>query len=364
MVYIFFFMLLIIGATGNFKDKKHGYLFFVMFVLWLIIGLRSKDMGADTPSYVEDFFSFSHMNFSQIIQIDNSRGKVEPIYRLVSWFVSQLSNSYSSYLLVWAAFPVISLYLFFRRGLSGSFEKSIGLIVLFMTGLFAFFATGIRQAAAISFLLISYTYLKNIKTKNNGSLLRDSNLWKYVICSVLAYLCHNTSIVFILIIPLRFFKFRWWYLLIAASSYVVSQYVQLDSIRMLSALLFEDRYSQYGDWYDAQLSMAGFYMQFILVLLCVVNIKKLVQIDKENNFIMNVMLLGLVIQSMTGLMADLSRVAYYFTTFSMLLVPKSLSLMKKTKMGKFITITFVVLCIVYLFFLASANLPEYKSSFF
>jgi len=362
MVYILFFTLLIWGVTGNLKSKRHGYLFFVIFVLWLIMGLRSKNMGFDTPSYVDDFFSFSRMSFSQITQGVSGRGKIEPLYSLVSWFVSQFSNSYSSFLLVWALFPAVGMYVFFRRNLSGSFEYAIALFVLFMTGLFAFFVTGIRQTAAISVLLIGYTYFNNIRANGQRNLLFDSNLWKLILCLFIAYLCHNTSIVFILIIPLSFVRFRWWYLLIAASSYLLSQYVQLDYIRTISALLFEDRYSQYGDWYDAQLSMAGFFMQLIMTLICAMKIKTLVKIDRQNNLIMNIMLLGLIFQSLTGIIADLSRVSYYFTSFSMLLVPRSLSLIRNTQVGKLFTIMFVILCLVYLFFLSSANLPEYESS--
>ena len=136
MVYILFFILLIWGFTANLKSKRHGYLFFVIFVLWLVMGFRSKNMGFDTPSYVEDFFSFSRMSFSQIIQGVSSRGKIEPLYSLISWFVSQLSSSYSSFLLVWALFPAVGMYVFFRKNLSSSFEYAIGLLVFFMTGLF------------------------------------------------------------------------------------------------------------------------------------------------------------------------------------------------------------------------------------
>ena len=361
MVYIIFFFILILGTLVT-KSRKESvcYLFMIMTLLLIIIGLRDVSVGTDTLSYTEDFMKFSHMSFSEMWKFAFTAK--EPLYVIISWIPSLLSTNYTCFLLVWALFPVCSLYKVFKSELQDSKDFFIAILVFFLLGLFAFYVAGIRQAAALSLIFFAGAkYLREYNMKDIKSAIKGKAIYCFVIIIGLAYLIHNSSILFLLAIPLVFLKVRWWYLLLVFGLFFIGKYVQIDQVVLLSKLFFEDRFATYGTVYESSQNISALKMQIILFLICFMVKDKLVRRDTQNNFFFNLLLVGLVFQSLSELMAEMARISFYFSMFAMILVPRAFK-EYSTNYRKFIYFGFSVVCLYYLFFLTGSNLPKYHSA--
>lgn len=360
LVYILFFSILALGALLNNRKSSRQFLLFVSFLLFLIIGLRSTSVGPDTPGYVEDFLHLSSLSTSQVLNLVHESS--EPLYWIVSWLPSLISNSYVLYLLVWALFPAAAIYKLFAKELDNAKDYLFAFIVFFIIGLYAFFVAGIRQTAALSLILIAYPYFSGMHWKNVKSFYRDRNYIVFLIYMISAYLIHNSSVLFLIAFAGKMIKPKWWYIFLLVGALYLGLNVKIDQLTMITGFLFEDRFSQYGTTYVSELSMSGFYMQCILFMICYLKRKKLIELNKENAFLLNMMLLGIVFQSMTGSIAEMYRVSFFFSMFGMVLLPRAMALYRKTAYGTMINISFVILTMVYLFWLAGSSLPKYSSS--
>lgn len=360
MIYILFFSFLILGALLSWKGKSPIYLACLMLFLFCIIGFRGLDVGPDTPGYVADFLSYSHLTYSEIIVA--IKGSKEPLYVFITWFASCLSSDYIVFLLLWALFPCVALYTTLRDNLEQSREYVIAIVVFFLIGLFAFFVAGIRQTAALSILLYSYRYLKNIDLLHPSTLLKNKSTYLFVACFLCAYLIHNSSLLFIFALPLKYIRFRSWFVLLALGGYFLGQHVRLDFLTQLSSSLFDSRFSIYGNTYESSLSMSGYYMQLILFLLGFYKRKKLLEQDNENAFFLNMMMVGLIFQSMTGLIAEMYRVSFYCCIYSIVLIPRAVSCYDGNGKRNYVYPIVLFCSLFYLFFLSSANMPLYSTS--
>ena len=361
MIYAFYFAILIIGALlPQSKISGRHYLIVVMTILLAIIGFRDISVGTDTLSYTEEYFRFAQMSFSEMWALAFTTN--EPLYVIISWFPSIFSSSYTFFLLTWALFPVISLYKVFKEELDDSIEILLAMIVFFLLGLFAFYVAGIRQTAALSLTFVAAKFLKDFQWNGFRRFIHDKKIWCFLLILAVAYMIHNSSILFVLAVPCLFFRVRWWYLLLVVGLFFLKKYVQVDQIVLLSKFFFEDRFASYGTSYESSQNTSALIMQVILFLICFAVRGKLTKRNPHNNFYFNMMFLFLVFQSLSDMMAEMARVSFYFCMFGMVLVPRAF----KEYSGNakvFLYIGFVVTCLYYLFFLTDSNLPEYHSIF-
>ena len=359
MVYTLFFVFLIFGALiAKSRICSKLYLFTTMTFLFIMIGLRDTTVGTDTLGYTKDFARFAHMSFSQVCAYAFS--SKEPLYVLISWLPSIFSTNYTAYLLTWALFPSVSLYKVFKADLKDSTDFMIATIVLFLLGLFAFYVAGIRQTAALSIVFAGAQYLKHISWNGFRKLLSDKNIYFFLLTIAIAYMIHNSSVLFVLAIACLLFKVRWWYLIMVIALFFLGQYVKIDQIVSISSFLFEDRFASYGTTYESSQNASAFIMQFLLFLICFIVRGRLIKRDVYNNFLFNMLFLGLVFQSLSGTMAEMARISFYFSMFAMILVPRSI----KEYTGNikiFVYVGFTIASLYYLFFITSSNLPEYNS---
>ena len=159
-----FFLLLLIGYLSK-KNSNNTILKLLCFCIWLIIGLRNFDCFPDTMGYVSDFDYFKKMSLDKIW--DFSKTKTEPLYVILSWLPSIISDNYQVFLLFWSLFPSIGLYFFCKQNLETPKDYAVAFLIVFVLGYFAFVASGIRQAAALSLVMISYRYLMKITTSRD-----------------------------------------------------------------------------------------------------------------------------------------------------------------------------------------------------
>lgn len=362
MVYALFFIILIFGAlVTKYRSGNMIYLTIIMFLLLGIIGLRNTSVGTDTLGYTQDFIRFSYLSFSEMIATAST--SKEPLYVIVSWLPSILTTNYTAFLLTWALFPVCSLYNVFKENLQDSKDYMIAIIVFFLLGLFAFYVAGIRQTAALSLALLAGTkYLKKPETIRIKSVLKDKNIYKFAFFIGMAYMIHNSSMLFLIAVPFLFIKVRWWYSILILVFFFLGKYVQIDQLVIISKFFFEERFANYGTVYESSQNASALIMQCILFFICFAVRKKLILNDNQNNFLLNMMFLGLVFQSLSGMLAEMSRISFYFTMFAMILVPRAFKEFPAQHRG-LLYFGFTIVSIYYLFFLTGSNLPEYQFHF-
>lgn len=347
--YLFFIILIIAGLTTEKRASKVASAV-VVVSLWLLIGLRDSSVGADTWSYLTEFHSFSRMDARSMWQMAVTYK--EPLYVIISWLISVVSMSDTFYLLIWALFPAISLFLTFRRYLSCGSEYIISIIVFFILGLYAFYVAGIRQTAALSIALLSIKYID------------EKKLVKFIICILIAMMIHSSALLFVIAYPLRYIKIRWWFVFFAIGAFIVANVIQLDSLFMISQYFFGERFENYAGTYESTQNSSAFLIQLILFLLCIMKIVPLTKKDELNNTLFALVFIGLIFQSLANMMAEMSRISFYFCIFYLILVPRALSLFANNRLTKPISVLFVAVCLVYLFVLTSSNLPEYHFASF
>lgn len=311
---------------------------------WLLIGLRDSTVGVDTRSYID---TWGHISTWSIPRLLNEMiHQKEQLYLLICWIVGQFTSSYTIYLLVWAAFPAVVLYVIMRNYLDRPTQYFEVIVVMCMLGLYAFFVAGIRQTAALSIVLYSFKYI------NNGRPI------KFLLCLAIAYLIHNSCIVFLIAYPLRYLKVKWWFPVVIIGLNILSTYIKIDFVIRLATTLFKDRFISYGTVYLSSQNSSAFIIQLVMYLICYLNIKKLIKKDYSNNILFVLLTMGLFFQSMAGMLAEFSRVSFYFCIFYLILLPRALAEFKPEKRF-YINVSFITFCLLLLLFVSKTNLPIY-----
>ena len=363
LVYVLFFIFLVLGGLLTRDRGRVFYLLILCFFFFLIIGLRDRTVGVDTLSYIDDYKSSSLLDYNGLIkELETS---VEPLYTLITWLASRISSSYIGYLMIWALFPAIAIFLLLRRESNKSVDVVFAFISVFLLGLYSFFVAGIRQTAAISVVILSLKYLKYVHIRDIFHFYKDSNFIKFLICIAIAYALHNSAIIFFLIYFLKDIKVRWFYLFIPIGLYFISNTIQIEQITIFANFLFQDRFVQYGsDYYESSVNVSAFIMQSIIFLICFLKKKDLIEQDVSNTMLFNMAVLGLVFQSMSGMIAEMFRISFYFSIAYIILLPRALRIYANQRLGNMTYLLFALGAFVYLFFLSSSNLPDYKSVLF
>lgn len=359
-VYIFFFLVVLIGGACNRSSRNNRWILSVAILFWFLMGLRSVRVGSDTYGYCREFVEFSRTTLSQMIH--DVQDKSEPLYLYITWCISQISNSYTVFLLFWAAFTAFSVYYVQKKEELTGNSISVSYISIFLVGLFSFFVAGIRQTFTLSIALLCWTC---IKEPFSAKIWKDKNLWMFLLLVGIGYYVHNSILLFALVYPLKGIlqnmKIKSWYIIPLIGLFAVGRSISFDQINVLSTMFFEDRYSGYQDKdiYDSSWSASAYIMQFILFLICFLVHKNLEKKDKSSTLLMNLALIGLFFQSMAGTIAEMARLAYYFNIFYVILLPRAINVWSHKMKSDLAYVGFVAVSMIYLFFLTSSNLPTY-----
>lgn len=356
LVYIFYFSFLVIGAVVLNKKYSRAFLFLAMAFLALIIGCRSVGVGVDTVGYVNDFMFYQHIDYPRVLEI--MKTSKEPLFVLGSYFVSVFTSSSIWFTLFWGALPCIALYYVLKNEIRFARGLLVSILIIFALGLFAFFVAGMRQTAAISVTLLAYKCLILKEVEYKLSFLFSKQVILFVALMVVAYNLHNSSVLFLLILPFLKFRVSWWYLPIVISMFFIGNYVTIDILTEMSAMFFEDRFSSYGTVYESSQSISAFVMQLLLLGICFFQREKLMAEDERNGYLFNILVIGLGFQALSGMIAEMFRVSFYFSIFACVLVPKAIEKYPKS-FRNLLYSAFCGLMFFYLFFLSGSNLPEY-----
>lgn len=180
-----------------FKNKK-VVIGLSMFSMFLLMALRSSSLGVDIENYSLGYEYISELNVDELIKclhlvhvadLDYPFS-YESGYVVVNWVVSRLGFDFHGFLVIHAAFCLLSVAVFIKRY---STMPWLSCMMFACMGFYNFMFCILRQALAISILLWI------------GSFVEQRRTGKFLILVLISFSMHRSSII---ILPLYYIYSR------------------------------------------------------------------------------------------------------------------------------------------------------------
>lgn len=333
--YIAFLILLWIVLKG--EKKKLIFIIIASFALTLIIGLRDKSVGIDTKSYCEDYLRYHMISWKQIMNGGSHIG-----FYAYSKILSMIApNSYTFFLFVTGAIISISLGFFIYKN---STNPLLSFIIVFSLEYVFFFMSGLKQTLAMSLLMVAYQYMK------------DKKIIKFGLLILLATLFHTSALIFVIAYPVFHLKLKKSMILIFSILLVfIGVNYSSNVFYIIRDLIGDSLFDQYGGDYISSLNYTGLFIQ--IALFALVYILLYVFSNEKYNGLINILILGLFFQSMTGILGEFFRIAMYFNMFIIIALPNAIGCMKKEK-----TLTYLIVGAVLLLYFSTLSIRNFDYS--
>lgn len=324
------------------KTVRVQYLFVVMGALWLLIGMRNVLYGRDTLGYVTSFMYATSFKWSE---------SVEPGFHLLEFIIRSLTDNYHIFLMVISLSTVVAMYQIMKRYFSDSYEIIAAICIYVLLGILAFNMAALRQTIAVSIGIWAFMYAADGKWKH------------FLACVALAYTFHNSSFVLLALYPLRYLDTIRYGFIGVAAAFILGVMAPDVVIPFLQANLpVEDRFAGYGIIYESSQNYTGFVLQLILVMIAYIRRDHIRLEQKTKNMFFNAAYIGLAIQSLTGALAELYRVSFYFCIFDIILIPLALMTFRGAY-ARPIRIYFIIGALFYIFVLSGGGVLPLKQTY-
>jgi hypothetical protein len=333
---------ILLSKYSSYKSSKIFYLIYVFLILFFISGFKSIHIGNDTAYYVE-LFNYYGSVLGSMKNIDFNLGylvnsRIEIGYTLLNLVLYSISSNYLILFISTSAF-ILSVWLYHIKKNS----KIIWLSVFVFINLrfFYFTLSGLRQAIAMSFVLLSFRYLKKRK------------FLMFIIIVLIASLFHLSALVFIIAYPISFFKFNYKYIFLSFFISIIF-YTCFDKILQIFLYLFP-KYKMYltSIYFNSQIKLANIINTLLVFIILIFGIiiknKKLFLSNESNqeNIIYHIMNLALLFSLISLKISILGRFTMYFFMFSCIYIPNTI--MKINSNRNRVIITSIIVNILFIY---------------
>lgn len=322
---------------GELKKNRKLYLAISIFLLFLLMGLRSYNIGTDTYSYCMNYFEISTIPWHEIFSKELSLGNKNYGFFILNKLIFMiLPESYVFYLMSVSGIVSFSIYKFILK-----FSKNylMSLVILFSLGFIFFFMSGIKQTLAISFVLLSYIKLK------------EKNYLKFILMVLLAASFHNTALIVLSALVVFKLKIKKLYFLLIPTIVIFSILFQKKIAYFFQKLISNGKYANYGVNYIAVNNLTGLYIQCVIILFVLILVGYKLKKDEELQFYIFIYSIGIFFQTLTPVIAEFFRISMYFSIISCVMLPYAI-LNSKYKQKKFI-IGMIILLFIFYFYIAN-----------
>ena len=184
-----FFVMLLAWLAGRLNNIKY---FFVSFaIIFIYLALRF-DFGSDYETYYDLFFSIKASSWDELVLLANINQFGETMefgYIYLNKFFTLFTNFY--FFIAFHSFLFCGVYYtIIKRYVDPQYYWIALFILIFHTSLMVRSISGLRQGLAVYCFIYSFQYL-----------IEKRNIWKYVICILVAALFHYSAII---LLPLYF----------------------------------------------------------------------------------------------------------------------------------------------------------------
>lgn len=319
-VYIICFFICILLLLLNEKIKLNQKSFLeciVIIILCTIAGFRDLSIGTDVNIYVKPMFQAAlyAKNFSQYLEYSwfSSYKYVfvkdfEFGFSIVIYIISNIFKNISAVLFFIHLLIIVPIYKALHK-VSKEFPTWISMIVF----LFIYYNQTLnmmRQWIAMSFLIYGYTFL------------RENNTKKYIILVIVASLFHKTAIIGLIILII--FKY-------VQKKNVISPTINIIKVCIISVIIVFSLniiveflnligYSKYIVYINGNLhlSINQLIIRVPILVLLIINYKKLQQHFKDFPFLITMIFLDLIFSQLATISQYSIRISVYFSEYSIL----------------------------------------------
>lgn len=305
------------------NQGKLIYFSFFTIILVCICGLRSIKIGLDTPQYYFLFHDVSKTGnlFKSLKEVNTEWGFV--LYQ----YIISLFGNYYVFLFITAIITIVPVMWIIYK-----YSKipwlSIVLFILF--GYFTFYMSGLRQAIAMSFCIIAFHYSSQNK------------LIKYLICISIAFLFHQTAIIFLPI---------YWMKRIQLNKFVIAGTIVLIGLSfVLRGIIYNLLMSFSRIDYSGAEDAGGIRMFISMLFFIVLGFVMLEKIKKNEitRSLLYMMIIGAVLWPILSIgRAATFRLFYYFHIFIILYSANLAMSIKKIEYRNLVIVLFVLIGIAY-----------------
>lgn len=302
--------ILIVGLFTDMTDNKSRkrYLIISSIILILISGLRSYYLGSgDTSRYAGMFLYYSRLPLVEIYETVDR----DPIYHIFTVFLTKIFGV--NFQLVLICIATIYILCYDRLVYKESPNLLISFIVLFGMNFFMFSMHGIRQGLAIAFIMISYFPL------------RDKKLIPFLLLVGIGACFHKSALIFVVAYPFCRMGFNK-KTLIMYMGFISLMFVFGNTlIREIAMDMseYDERLMLYA-YREKALSLSGFIQLCLFMVLILTKLKTFIQKDKDASILITLLALAIIFQTFAIFIAEMFRVAMYFSTFLIILLPRFL----------------------------------------
>jgi hypothetical protein len=321
-----------IGIYGV-THENNAYIAFIFILIGLLVALRSAVVGNDTENYVELFENVASLQYGDLS--DYVRYEIGYIY--LNKFASHISTHPQTILIVTGIIVTAGYYLFIRK-----YSKSVYLSVFMfiLLGYMGQTMSMVRQCIAMSILFYAYR------------LIEQKKFILFILSVLCASLFHRTAIVFlaawfIVKIPLNTKN------LIMLTIGTIILFISFETLFATSLSLFElyayyENGKYFGDTRIATILQTGMILGFFVLALCV---RKNTGVKAFRNLGYEKMLMllyaGMCIMILAFKFNLFDRIAIYFNVFSIIVIPNTIALIKRSQVRLFIQLAVLSLLSAY-----------------
>ncbi|WP_042199051.1 EpsG family protein [Paenibacillus camerounensis] len=330
-------------TKGNNKAKEKLYITIAYTSIFIVAAFRDITVGTDTKQYQIIYSTLAHINYSDIFDIYRS----EYGYILLNKVLSFFTLEPQAITIVTSGLIVLLMAIFVYNNSQNVYVSTFLFLTTFY---FCISMNASRQFISVVLICNSFYFLKRQKTK------------LFIFMILLASLFHLSSIVFLVVIILKFIKPNAKnFIIICTFSLVVTLILMFSNDAILNIFSYYDVYQNtrfftgnsvrgtYLIWV-AQLALA-----FISIFILNKNQKKYNDVTKFEMFYLSIFMVFSVSMGLIGTkLFILSRMTYYFGVFMIIFIPNILAKINKVGMLVYIPL-YLVLTLYYFYMLKSGS---------
>ena len=308
-------------------ENFNFYIAITLLPMFLLLAFRNPSLGADTTMYLNNFNYVRHAPLREVLE----ETRMETGYIIFVKLIRHITDSSLVYQIICVTIYYIGFFTFAKR----IEKKDVFWFVYFVTtlGFFFFMFTGVRQCLAISICLFSYKYCQ------------DRKLFRFLLCMVLAYFFHKSSILFL---PVYWIAGR------KVSIYSVTIYgicVWVASNYLLTIQNFFNEQLEYN--YGIEAAGGGTIFLFVMLLLTIFSVLMVYyKQEMDHQIVKQLVNINFITLSFWFIRLQTrvaERPSYYFLVFSCALFAHGLNLLKDRK--ERILLTYLIMAFSMLLFL-------------
>lgn len=318
--------------------RRWLYLLVATLPLFIMIGIRGANIGADTGVYILHFESMVHVPLGEALTASDT----EVGYIVFVKLIGMITDDPNVYQVICASVYFLGVYTF-----ANQLEKSPFLfLVLFATmGLFTFMFTGVRQCIAMSICLMSFYFIRRRK------------LIPFVLVVLLAFTFHKSAILFLI----SYFIYN--------RKINTLNFLLYGGFATLSVLYLENIQDFFNNAldYDYEIESTGtgylfFALLVVLVFFGIVFLFSYKTINKESQGLANVAIIAVFLWILRLFTRVAERPSFYFLFFACALIAFSVDAIKDFKHRCILKFVILSACIFLYVYRLSGNttlLPYY-----